>query len=427
MTLATDKDSLRHCRRMVEQKLGWSSLDEWRNYEFTELSDKILEVTGVQLSTTTLKRVFGKLRYDNLPSSATLNALAKYLGFENWMQFKANHGSVQTTPSVITSPVISPLKKQLIRKVLLIGALFTLVLITAFGFIVFSENSTTGSRYTAGIVFSSRPLAEGLPNSVVFNIDLKDIKSKNVIIQQSWDSTKTVKLQTGQKEATAQYYIPGYFRAKLIVDGKILREHDLFIRSNEWMATIDHEPIPTYLKKEELILNNGMTVSPGIINEIKGSTKPLTLTYHLVRPFDSLQSDNFTLETSYRNTWSEGPAVCKTSKLFILCTNGAFIIPFTIPGCASNINLKLGDKLWEGRSNDLSAFGRDPSQPLNLKLEVKNRKAKIFLDGKLIREEIYNNDAGAVVGLRYSFLGAGTVDHILLQNEKGIPVYKEDF
>src|SRR5262249_15573204 len=156
-------------------------------------------------------------------------------------------------------------------------------------------------------------------------------------------------------------------------------------------------------------LDHSMNVSASVMEKIRAIEKPTTLTYHLVQPFEGLHSDNFTLETSFQNTYSEGPAVCKTAKVFVLCSNGAFIIPFTIPGCVSDVNLKLADQTWEGKSNDLSVFGIDPSQKINLKVEVKDRKVAIWCNGKLLREVSYNTNAGAVVGLRYSFLGAGTV------------------
>src|SRR5688500_4775542 len=123
--MKTDKEYLQLCRQLIEQKLGWTSLSEWRNYEFTELSDKIFEATDIQLSTTTLKRVFGKLKYESLPSSVTLNTLAQYLGFENWMQFKSQQKApLQFSPEKTVSAVI-PRKKQIIRKLALTAVLFT--------------------------------------------------------------------------------------------------------------------------------------------------------------------------------------------------------------------------------------------------------------------------------------------------------------
>jgi hypothetical protein len=166
-----------------------------------------------------------------------------------------------------------------------------------------------------------------------------------------------------------------------------------------------------------------MTVNENVLKEIKAITEPTWLTYHLVKPFGDLQSDNFTLESSLKNTFAEGPAVCKTAKIFVLCTKGAFIIPFTIPGCISEINLMASDHYLAGNSNDLSSFSADLSEWANVKVEVKNRVMKIFLNEKLIRQETYKEDAGEVVGLRFSFLGAGAVKNVRLLNGKET-VYK---
>ena len=425
ITTNHDNEYLGLCKKLIIEKLGWRPAAEWRNYEFEELSDKIFGVTGVQLSSTTLKRVFGKVKYNNLPSSATLNALAGFLGYANWMELKSalslpNDEPPKQIEALVRQPFIN-------RKRATVAAIFTGVLIISFGFIVLSLKTFSKNIDRNAVVFKSRPLASGLPNSVVFNVDLPGVQSDNIIIQQSWDSTKTIRLKPGQKEATGIYYVPGYFRAKLIVDNKIIKEHDLFIPSNQWIATLDHEPIPTYLKKNELILDKGMTISPAVLDEIRRSEKPLTLTYHMVKKIENLHSDNFLFKTKIKSIFHEGSAVCQTAKIFILASNGAFIIPFTIPGCISDVNLMLGDKYLPGKSNDLSSFSADLSEWNDIRLETKNRHVKIFLNDKLIREESYDKDAGDIVGLRFSFLGAGSVDHFNFWNEKKELVYGENF
>jgi len=422
MTMNHDTEYLQLCIKLIEQKLNWRPADEWRNYEFTELSEKILDATNVNLSPTTLKRIFGKLKYDSLPSTATLNALAAFIGHSSWMDFKSQQplnkqpGSIAVTVS----------KKNFFLKdrawpvaVVMTG----IIAILAFSFL--SGKSVHALKNEKEIVFSSKPLADGLPNSVVFNIDLKGNSPDKIVIQQYWDSTRTVTLQAGQKEATGIYYFPGYFRAKLILDGKIIKEHDLFIKADKWMATIDHEPVPTYVKKEDLLLKEKMDVSENVLNEIKTVSEPTWLTYHLVKPFDDLQSDNFTLESSLKNTYAKGPAVCKTAKIFVLCSKGAFIVPFTIPGCISDVNLKASDLYLEGKSNDLSSFSADLSDWAAVKVQVKNRVLKVFLNDKLIRQETYKESAGEVVGLRFSFLGAGSVKNVKLLDGEGTKVYSD--
>lgn len=416
-----DTGYLQLCIRLIEQKLTWRSADEWRNYEFTELSEKILDATSVNLSATTLKRIFGKLKYDSLPSSATLNALAAFLGYSSWMDFKSQQ-QLNKQPEIKTATILE--KKPFIKKKVWPVAAGAIGIVAILAFTFLSGKSVHPLKNEKEIVFTSKPLADGLPNSVVFNIDLKGNTPGKTIIQQSWDSTRTVTLQPGQTEATGIYYIPGYFRAKLILDGKIIKEHDLFIRSEKWMATIDHQPVPTYVKEKDLLLSEKLDVSENVLNEIKVITKPTWLTYHLVKPFGNLQSDNFSLESSIKNSFAEGPAVCKTAKIFVLCSKGAFIIPFTIPGCISDINLKANDHYLDGNSNDLSSFSADLSDWATVKVEVKNRVMKIFLNDELIRGETYKEDAGEVVGLRFSFLGAGSVKNVNLQNGNGETIYK---
>jgi hypothetical protein len=403
---------------MIEQKLKWRPAEEWRNYEFTELSEKILDATSVNLSVTTLKRVFGKLKYDSLPSTATLNALAAFLGYESWMDLKSKQ-QVEKKPEPEILPVV---RKTFIlkRRAWPIAAAMTgVIAILAFTFL--PGKSIRPLKNEREIVFTSKPLANGLPNSVVFNVDLKGNIPGKAVIQQSWDSTKTVTLQPGQKEATAIYYMPGYFRAKLILDGKIVKQHDLFIKADKWMATIDHQPIPTYIREKDLLLKDKMEVSENVLSEIKAITKPTWLTYHLVKSFGNLQSDNFTLESSIKNTFAEGPAVCKMAKIFVLCSKGAFIVPVTIPGCIGELGVKINDVILQASSNDLSSFSADLSEWTPIKLEVKNRTMKIFLNEKLIRQETYKEDAGEVVGLRFSFLGAGAVKNIKLSDGNGNP------
>lgn len=416
MTMNHDTEYLQLCIRLIGHRLNWRPADEWRNYEFTELSEKILDATGVNLSSTTLKRVFGKLKYESLPSSSTLNTLAVFLGYQSWMAFKSKHSISKNEGSTAQIAKHNSLSKKKLWPV----AFLSTAVIALLTFSLLSGKPGISLKNESEIVFKSKPLANGLPNSVVFNIDLKGNKPDKVVIQQSWDSTRTVKMAPGQKEATAIYYFPGYFRAKLILDGKIVKEHDLFIRSEKWMATIDYQPVPTYIRKEDLVVNEKMEVTENVVKEIRNNTTPTWLTYHLVRPFNGLQSGNFILESSIRNTLADGPAVCKTAKIFVLCSKGAFIIPFTIPGCIGSVNLKANDNYLEGRSHDLSSLGTDLTDWANVRVETKNKTMKIFLNNKLVREETYKEDAGEVVGLRFSFLGAGSVKNIKLYDDKGI-------
>ena len=45
------------------------------------------------LSHVTLKRVWGKVKYESLPSTHTLDTLVQYLGYESWRDFRSQNCS----------------------------------------------------------------------------------------------------------------------------------------------------------------------------------------------------------------------------------------------------------------------------------------------------------------------------------------------
>ena len=86
--------------KLYESNTGWGDSDEWTNQDFVILSEKIQERTGVALSYVTLKRVWGKVKYDSLPNTHTLDTLVQFLGYENWRDFRSQNGN--GTASAIT-------------------------------------------------------------------------------------------------------------------------------------------------------------------------------------------------------------------------------------------------------------------------------------------------------------------------------------
>src|SRR5450432_3497341 len=84
----TDAVYIRQCLEIIEARWQRGPSGEWKSYDFEKLSDEIFDATGISLSISTLKRMFGKVNYNNLPSIQTLNTLARFIGFEDWNAFK---------------------------------------------------------------------------------------------------------------------------------------------------------------------------------------------------------------------------------------------------------------------------------------------------------------------------------------------------
>jgi hypothetical protein len=105
-----DETLFTECRKLIEAKLGWGDSKSWTNADFEALSEKILSQTGVNLSTSTLKRLWGKVKYDSVPQLATLNALARFAGYENFREFELAHkkDKIPVEKNILVAPTDLP-------------------------------------------------------------------------------------------------------------------------------------------------------------------------------------------------------------------------------------------------------------------------------------------------------------------------------
>lgn len=95
-----DQGLIRQVKRLYEEKTGWGDSDFWNNQDFLELSRMIFDKTGIALSHVTLKRIWGKVRYESLPRTNTLNTIVQFLGYRNWREFRVkNAGAVVASPT----------------------------------------------------------------------------------------------------------------------------------------------------------------------------------------------------------------------------------------------------------------------------------------------------------------------------------------
>ncbi len=79
--------SIDNLRRLVEESFG-SEVKSPKG--FTQLSESIFDRTGMLISATTLKRIWGYLSEPVTPRQATLDVLARYIGWKSWLEFQQN-------------------------------------------------------------------------------------------------------------------------------------------------------------------------------------------------------------------------------------------------------------------------------------------------------------------------------------------------
>ena len=425
-----EKQLLQLCCRQIEQALGWGDSETWSNDDFEHLSEKVFDKTRVQLSISTLKRIWGKVRYENSPTTATLNALAGLLGYENWRDFrlknepghlKFNGNNVSALPETEAAPLLPSESK---RRTRVLGLIAVIVIALTVMFLL--KKKAPVQVDPSKIKFEAAKVSDTLPNSVIFNYDASAFHSDSVYIQQSWDPRRRERVDGKGKQHTSIYYHPGYFMAKLIVDNEIKKECVVSIQTNGWKGIIDKDPVPIYLSSKESRSEGFMGISAATLQRKTGSPvfNELWVKFANVRDFNDIDPNNFIFETNLRNTSSVEACICRRVNALILLKGSAIILPLCDKGCISNINLLTGDGWISGKDNDLSGLGCDFSRLQDLKCVVANHRFKVYLNNKLIIDTRQKTTLNGIAGIRFEFEGAGQVKDVSLLTPGGGKYYQ---
>ncbi|MFN3851700.1 MAG: hypothetical protein ACK4NY_19845 [Spirosomataceae bacterium] len=402
------------CKELIEAQLTWGSSTNWQNQDFEELSEQIFEKTKVSLSSSTLKRIWGKVKYDGSPNLATLNALAQFAGFENWRELRR---AEETPPKIdrTDDEIIIKIKPKSVFKQFR-WAFFAGSFLVLIGILWAFQQREKKLEYS-NIHFTSKPVTLGVPNTVVFEYNAADSNADSVFIQQSWDPKRRYKVDKNLHEYTSTYYTPGYFKAKLILNDSIVKEHDLFIESDGWLGTIDQEKIPIYIPQSQLKKGDVISITEADVAAQKIDLKAETVwvNLHNVSAKNVVSSDAFVFEAEIKNTYAKGEGVCQQSRIWLLGSDGIIAIPLSIKGCVGELSMTIADKQIEGKTQDLSAFGVDFSDWVKVKCIAQNQKIQVFINEKLAYQGDYKQNIGKIVGTRIRFMGAGEAKEVNLR------------
>jgi hypothetical protein len=405
--------------KQYEVFTGWGDSSNWKNQDFINLSEKIREKTGASISHVTLKRIWGKVKYDSLPNTYTMDTLVQFLGYENFRVF-----SMQFVPVGRTGeqgpPKPRPVKKNFRSMPYALGVL-TLVGILLVVIIASRTEHPKPPIIPKDYTFSSKKvITSGLPNSVVFDFDASKSPYDSVAIQQSWDRHLRVNVSKNDRQHTSIYYFPDFYYAKLIVGGKIVKQHELLVKSNGWLPIVEKQPVPVYYEKKDAMADGKLSLSPEKIKERNIAMQPTSpyVVYTNVTDFGEIYSNDFTFETAVKNNYNEGAAACRLSTIYILCKGTAIWIPLSSKGCVSDLDMYFAGYEVSGKKHDLSVFGVDFEKDVPLKIVSHGGKAQIFIDNK----PVYTVDKGIsrakIIGIVFRFQGTGSVDYVRLTNGK---------
>ena len=414
MELETDDIALERCKSKIEEELGWGDSSRWHTTDYETLSARIHERTGVTLSIATLKRLWGKIRYDSKPTPTTLNTLAQYLGYESWRSFRVSEEANRKKIVTVTA-------KKTVNK--LVWFIPTIVLALIAFLLIPKDRKVDASLFS----FTSKKVVDfGVPNTVVFDYDATAASpDDSIFIQQSWDTRLSRLVKRDQRQHTSMYYIPGFFEAKLVVNKQVVKEHNLLIKTDGWLPLVEQPNSPVYFKSTDAIHGGILQLPLETIQAANIEMQPVApwTAYYNVRDFGELMSDDMVFETALKNDYATGSNPCQYVEIRLQFEGPAVLIPLSSKGCVSTIGIAGTD----GTQRDLSAFGSDFKDWVNVKCVVKDKIAEIFVDNvSAIRLRVTGGRA-RMVEIGYRFQGTGSVDFVKLSNNSGKVFYEEYF
>ncbi len=183
--MTDNQQDIDRCKLLVEKQLGWGDSSNWQSQDFENLSEKIFLETNTIISSSTLKRIWGKVQYNSRPNISTLDTLSRFIGHSNWRDFVRS--SLETdNPETFTS--FPKKSKNHYWLFLIVGLVFFAVgLIMQMGF-------NKALRFN-NVQFYSKPVTDGLPNTVIFKYDASQSNADSVFIQQNWDDRRRTRVE----------------------------------------------------------------------------------------------------------------------------------------------------------------------------------------------------------------------------------------
>ncbi|HVS94171.1 MAG TPA: hypothetical protein VHE59_19175 [Mucilaginibacter sp.] len=407
------QQDLKQLLLIIEQHLDWGDPVTWQSKDFEILNELILEKTKVSLSASTLRRIWGRVEYNHMPSGTTLDTLAKFAGFENWRSFTKKNGTAEPNEKPLHRARSTVKRKRSVRHTIILITTAVVAMALAAMYVKKKDEPPVKGKYT----FTSRPVTHSIPNSVIFDYSAVTNPGDSLFIQQSWDPNTRSTIDKNKHQFTSIYYRPGFYHAKLLVNNKIVKEHNLLIPTHGWLGLIANQPMPVYLDSAEFIHRDMMQVLPSQItkNNIQLEPNPPATEFYNVGNFETAPLKNFSFSTEVKNNFHEGSAACEFVEIILFTDNTPVITQLCAKGCVSDIRLLNGAYFISGKDNDLSGFGADLSQWTRLDCRSNGKMIQYFVNGKLAFETPVPLYTENIVGIGYQFMGAGSVKDVRLK------------
>jgi hypothetical protein len=442
---------IKYCLKKIEEKLNWGNNTQWTDSDFKNLSDVIQNISGILVSSHTLKRLYGKVKYKTNynPQLATKDALSKYIGYKSWNDFKSEIGNqnvvLQKIPdnSRRTRP-ISILKLK--HGSYYFGFGFIAIVIAVFIVLESRRDSVIGPY-----IFEVQNPVGKAPHTANFIYDISELGTGNAFIDFDHISNKGVYLTNSLNQDAGRisrcFHFPGKYDVKLFVDNRIVYRSTVLVESDDWFYyaiepysswnKIPDVIKPTVTKRYrevkfdnvlsgDFISNGYMHIPHSSITKIEGLSGNYK-THHVKTRLFNISLDSCIFEIRFRNEQFGDGIHCYEASFELMGMNGSIDFQIVESGCENYAYIRAGSNYKIGETENLKDFEMDFLDFQTLKIQVKDNRVQLFREDEMFFKTDYDNLLGELVGIHLSSKGNPHYDWIRIQNLEGNTVYVDGF
>ena len=398
----------------LEQKMGWGSKYEWTNYNFKKINEGILEKTGISISVSSIRRVLGldksyKTRFK--PQLETKNALAKYLDYENWADFK-NKKKKNAIPIHFKS--------------IYLYILLALFLFGSIGFYFLISLNKNNPVY-----FKVKHKNGYSPHTIAVHYDLSQTSGKSFYIDfgEMYNNRNRTFLSKHEHIITHTYYNSYFYKIRLLNKDKTVTFDNVLVKSKGWDGGVIYNNEYYKFDSSEVNKEKGqIRISPKMLHAF-GIDTTKNYTTEFIKSSDFKFGLNNTLINVSAKAIPNGiNNDCSTIRLRFLCENELIDYTISNKGCESLSSLKAGNIKLDGKYKKLD----------KLTCNIYNfNEYRLITTGDSLIIKINNNEifktnppvrTGKLRVIHIEFKGNGVINEVkILNNETEQILYNEKF